>query len=192
MKRDDHLALAVYLSALPPQRLRDRRLRTAFYAGSVLPDSNPATYLRGMTRAKGPKGHDAQSSYALILRLLSDLRRTGVRTLRQAYRLGALFHYLADAFTYPHQPAFPGGIHAHNRYERDLHRVFGEALRAAGTGAAAPADPFRFLLTEQRQSGTGSHTPESDAAAIIRICSAFWRSVFQENARKSPISNKKG
>ena len=58
MKRDDHLALAAYLMSLSPQVWVRRGLRTAFYAGSVLPDSNPATYLRGVTRAGRPAGHD--------------------------------------------------------------------------------------------------------------------------------------
>ena len=131
MKRDDHLALAAYLVGLCPERWRDRGMRTAFYAGAVLPDSNPATYLRGVTRAHKPAGHNTQWSYATVLRLLAGVRRNGVRGMRQAYRLGALTHYLADAFTYPHMPSFPGGIPAHNRYEREMHRVFGEVLGAA-------------------------------------------------------------
>ena len=84
MKRDDHLALAAYLMSLNPQVWERRGLRTAFYAGSVLPDSNPATYLRGVTRAGRPAGHDRAYSYPLILRLLSGLLRTGVTDARQA------------------------------------------------------------------------------------------------------------
>ena len=71
MKRDDHLALAAYLVGLCPERWRDRGMRTAFYAGAVLPDSNPATYLRGVTRAHKPAGHNTQWSYATVLRLLA-------------------------------------------------------------------------------------------------------------------------
>lgn len=192
MKRDDHLALAAYLAALFPKTWRDRTVRTAFYAGAVLPDSNPATYLRGVTRARKPAGHNTEWSYATVLRLLAGVIRGGVRTLRQAYRLGALTHYLADAFTYPHMPSFRGGISAHNRYEREMHRVFGEVLKEADRNAPIPADPFRFLCNELAKSGEALHTPRSDCRCIIRVCTGIWRSVFQENGEKSPISNKKG
>lgn len=191
MKRDDHLALAVYLVGLCPERWRDRGMRTAFYAGAVLPDSNPATYLRGVTRAHKPAGHNTQWSYATVLRLLAGVRRNGVRGMRQAYRLGALTHYLADAFTYPHMPSFPGGIPAHNRYEREMHRVFGEVLGAADRNAPIPADPFRFLSGSLAKSGGAAHTPRADCERIVHVCTGIWRSVFQENGEKSPISNKK-
>ncbi|HBF15458.1 MAG TPA: hypothetical protein DDW30_07240 [Clostridiales bacterium] len=191
MKRDDHLTLAAYLVGLCPERWRDKAMRTAFYAGAVLPDSNPATYLRGVTRAHKPAGHNTQWSYATVLRLLVGLRRDGVRGRRQAYRLGALTHYLADAFTYPHMPSFRGGISAHNRYERELHRVFGEAVGAADRNAPVPDDPFRFLCDELAESGVAVHTPRADSDRIVRVCTGIWRSVFQENSEKSPISNKK-
>lgn len=193
MKRDDHLALAAYLVRLCPEKWRDRAMRTVFYAGAVLPDSNPATYLRGVTRAHRPAGHNTQWSYATVLRLLAGVRRDdGVQGIRQAYRLGALTHYLADAFTYPHMPSFHGGISAHNRYEREMHRVFGDVLSAADRGAPIPDDPFRFLCDELAKSGGAVHTPRADCDRIVRVCTGIWRSVFQENGEKSPISNKKG
>ena len=191
MKRDDHLALAAYLVAFDPGKWRSRAMRTALYAGATLPDSNPATYLRGVFHAHKPAGHNTQWSRATILRLLSGLRRSGVQTLRQAYRLGALIHYLADAFTYPHMPTFPGGISAHNRYEREMHAVFGDALAAADREAPVPDDPFLFLCDETVKSGRADHSPRADSDRIVRVCSEIWRSVFQENGAKSPISNKK-
>lgn len=190
MKRDDHLALSARLLSLNPQAWSDRRLRAAVYAGSVLPDSNPITYLRGALRAGKPAGHDRGSSYALILRLFAGLKRTGVTDVRQAYRLGALMHYLADAMTYPHTPGFHGGVSAHNRYERALHRVFWRALAGAGR-CLPPPDPFRFLSRVLSAGAPVSHAPEENAAEIVSVCTAIWLSVFQENAGKSLFSNKK-
>lgn len=191
MKRDDHLALAAYLMSLNPQVWARRGLRTAFYAGSVLPDSNPATYLRGVTRAGRPAGHDRAYSYPLILRLLSGLLRTGVTDARQAYRMGALMHYLADALTYPHTAMFRGGVPDHNRFERALHRAFPEALRRAESRMPPLSDPFRTLAVELAENAPVSVSPAENADKIIALCSAVWRSVFQENAGKSLFSNKK-
>ena len=38
------------------------------------------------------------------------------------YTLGKLTHYLADAYTYPHNEHFPNSMLDHHRYETDLRR----------------------------------------------------------------------
>ena len=38
----------------------------------------------------------------------------------QYYTLGKLTHYLADAFTYPHNDHFSDSLMDHHRYESDL------------------------------------------------------------------------
>ncbi len=191
MKRNDHLALAAWLVRSCPERWTNRTLRTAFYAGAILPDSNPATYLRGITQTWCPKGHNTECSYPLVRRLLGELRRSGIGTVLQAYRLGTLFHYLADACTYPHTKEFHGNIAVHNRYERALHRVFPAALRAADRAVPVPADPERFLRSVYASQVSLEHSPAQDAARIIRVCAQIWGSVFQESAGKYPILNKK-
>ena len=42
----------------------------------------------------------------------------------QYYTLGKLTHYLADAFTYPHNENFPDTMLDHHRYETDLRQYF--------------------------------------------------------------------
>lgn len=181
MKRDDHLALAVDLVRLQPNGVMGLPLKRAFFLGAILPDANPITYLRGAHLSGRPQGHDAKWSYPLLLRLLSTLRRTGVRTELDAYRLGTLTHYLADALTYPHTPGFCGGISEHNRYERELHRAFSAALADPDRHAPAASEPFLFLHAVLYDSAHGAHTPHMDAKQILCVCSAIWRSVFQEN-----------
>lgn len=190
MKRKDHLALTGYLIGLCPGKWQKSTLRGAFYAGSTLPDCNPATYLRGITGSGRLAGHNTEYSYPQILRLLSGLRYSGVKDPLHAYRLGALIHYLADAFTYPHTPSFTGNIPAHNAYERDLHRVFSDALCEKNTLLRAPEDPVLFLWEALCRSREEIHTPRGDAARIVRVCTGIYWSVFQENRLKSPNSNK--
>ncbi len=181
MKRKDHLALTGYLIGLCPGKWEKMSLRRAFYAGATLPDCNPATYLRGAAGSGRLAGHNTEYSYPHILRLLSGLRYSGVKNPRHAYRLGALIHYLADAFTYPHTPSFAGDIRAHNAYERELHRVFAGALTAADTLAQGTADPVLFLWEELCRSREEFHTPRADAARIVRVCTCIYWSILQEN-----------
>ena len=46
----------------------------------------------------------------------------------QYYTLGKLTHYLADAFTYPHNDNYPESLLEHRRYEDDLRVYFAEYL----------------------------------------------------------------
>lgn len=46
----------------------------------------------------------------------------------QYYTLGKLTHYLADAFTYPHNENWPNTLMDHHRYETDLRLSLAEHL----------------------------------------------------------------
>ena len=46
----------------------------------------------------------------------------------QYYTLGKLTHYLADAFTYPHNEHWPDSLMDHHRYETDLRLSLAEHL----------------------------------------------------------------
>ena len=50
----------------------------------------------------------------------------------QYYTLGKLTHYLADAFTYPHNENYPDSLLCHRQYETDL-RTYLEAYLADRT-----------------------------------------------------------
>ena len=46
----------------------------------------------------------------------------------QYYTLGKLTHYLADAFTYPHNENYPDSMLCHHQYETDLRAYLEEYL----------------------------------------------------------------
>ena len=50
------------------------------------------------------------------------------RRPRQYYTLGKLTHYLADAFTYPHNEHYPESLIAHRQYEADLRQYLADYL----------------------------------------------------------------
>ena len=97
-----------------------RRYELAFLFGSFQPDCNPLSYLKGSLRARKFRGHNFSNSQLYINAHIARLRQCRSWTTWQYYTLGKLTHYLADAFTYPHNEDFPDTMLDHHRYETDL------------------------------------------------------------------------
>ena len=112
MRLCSHLEFAQYLVSfwLPSCTAAER---DAFLFGSIEPDLNCTTYLKGMLHRNGVHGHNYEQVLPRIDRLLHELTdKNGVHLL-DWYRLGKLTHFIADAFTYPHNNCFPGDLRAH-------------------------------------------------------------------------------
>ena len=138
MQKRSHLHLAaVLLQTTRP--FGSRRFELAFLLGSVQPDCNPLSYIKGSFSARAFQGHCYSNSAPYIASRMARLRRRRRWTLWQYYTLGKLTHYLADAFTSPHNRDFSGGLAAHRRYEAELRRQ----LSAALSQPFRPAPPVR-------------------------------------------------
>ena len=124
MQKRSHTLLA---SALLRSRegFEARRFELAFLFGSFQPDCNPLSYLKGSLRARKFGGHNYSNSHDYIYDHIQRLqRRHKAWTMWQYYTLGKLTHYLADAFTYPHNDHFPDTMLDHHRYETNLRQYF--------------------------------------------------------------------
>ena len=97
-----------------------RRHDLAFLFGSFQPDCNPLSYLKGSLHAHKFQGHHFLNSHRYINTRIRRLQHCNRWTIWQYYTLGKLTHYLADAFTYPHNENFRLGIRMHRRYETQL------------------------------------------------------------------------
>ena len=97
-----------------------RRYNWAFLFGSFEPDVNPLSYLKGSVQHKKLRGHNYANSRAHINSQIQKLQRRSRWTIWQYYTLGKLTHYLADAFTYPHNENYPDTMLSHHKYETDL------------------------------------------------------------------------
>ena len=117
-KRSHKLLAATLLENV--QGFQARRFELAFLFGSFQPDCNPLTYLKGSLRAYKFRGHNYSNSQRYIYSRISRLQRRERWTMWQYYTLGKLTHYLADAFTYPHNDHFSDSLMDHHRYESDL------------------------------------------------------------------------
>lgn len=99
-----------------------RRFEWAFLFGSFEPDVNPFSYLKGSLRYNKLKGHNYANSRAYINARILKLQRRRRWTIWHYYTLGKLTHYLADAYTYPHNENWPDTMIRHHCYETDLRR----------------------------------------------------------------------
>ena len=103
-KRSHRLLASALLSS--QQGFHAKRFELAFLFGSFQPDCNPLTYLKGSWRGQKLRGHNFSNSQLYIYTRIHRLQRRTHWTMWQYYTLGKLTHYLADAFTYPHNDHF--------------------------------------------------------------------------------------
>lgn len=122
MQKRSHKQLASVLLA-QEDGFSARRFEWAFLFGSFQPDCNPLTYLKGSRRAKYLGGHTFSNARPYIESRIRSLQKKERWNLWNYYTLGKLTHYLADAFTYPHNHTFTESLAAHHVYERKL-RLF--------------------------------------------------------------------
>ena len=119
MKKRSHKLLASTLLECE-HGFQARRYEWAFLFGSFQPDCNPLTYLKGSLRAYKFRGHNFSNSQAYINNHILRLQRRTSWSIWQYYTLGKLTHYLADAYTYPHNEDYPDSMMDHHNYETGL------------------------------------------------------------------------
>ena len=178
MQTRDHLYLAHRLLDTQAVHMPVTR-RAAFLFGCMEPDINPVTYL---CRAEGGRfrGHNFENRAPRLQELVSALSSDGLSTVHDYFALGAALHYLADAFTFPHNAAFPGDLHEHVAYEKVLHPVF----LAAEAEAALPMRPAGRLwdcvavLHEDYLSALPG--PENDSACIWTVCAFAFETLTEK------------
>lgn len=106
-----------------------KRYELAFLFGSFQPDCNPLTYLKGSRRACKLRGHNFSNSQLYINAHIRHLQQLSQWSVWQYYTLGKLTHYLADAFTYPHNENYSESLIAHRQYEDDLRQYLADYLQ---------------------------------------------------------------
>ena len=134
MQKRSHKLLAAKLLSCE-HGFRAKRYELAFLFGSFQPDCNPLTYLKGSRRAYKLRGHNFTNSQPYINAHIKLLQQRTRWNIWQYYTLGKLTHYLADAFTFPHNETYTDSLLEHRRYEDDLRPQFARYL--------ADCAPFR-------------------------------------------------
>ena len=121
MRTADHMNLSRYIM----KNMADGApwiLKMAFVFGSIEPDINVLTYFRGSIHGEEKlRGHNYENALKYMEKLAGRLERGKLGKLSRSFLLGKLIHYVADAFTYPHNAMFKGSLRQHCQYETELH-----------------------------------------------------------------------
>lgn len=126
MQKRSHLLLASTLLKANPE-VPARRFQWAFLLGSFQPDCNPLSYLKGSRRVAWFRGHNFANAQPYVDSRIRRLQNKQRWNLWNYYTLGKLTHYVADAFTFPHNETFSESLAAHHVYERHLRKYFASA-----------------------------------------------------------------
>lgn len=124
MRKKSHISLAKYIvDSLEEQELMKHK--KAFYLGSILPDCKPS-----FITVK----HEMEGTFPKVQHDLEELvekQRNDQINMRVFYRsLGEIIHYIADYFTFPHNPHYPGNLREHCAYEEQLKRGLKEYIQS--------------------------------------------------------------
>lgn len=174
MKKKSHFQIASCISdrgSLIPHSL-------LFKIGSVMPDLFLFSYI---------KGHEyTRTSYkttAILEKLISSKKWGRISCFRMGYRL----HYLADYFTFPHDPSYNGGLMLHNRYEAAMRLPLSLALERRGgvkpvrLCSACIGEGLRDLHERYQYD---DHSIESDISYILEITDMIYSALLSASMRE--------
>ncbi|MDF2942392.1 MAG: hypothetical protein K0S01_1250 [Herbinix sp.] len=123
MNKGSHISLAHFL--VDKMDLADfTSYKKAFIFGSILPDCLPS-----FLTTRHTMNETFELLKAEISRILENYdKRKGI-TSYYCRHLGIITHYIADYFTFPHNPGFNGSMREHCNYEKELGIDFAEYLQ---------------------------------------------------------------
>ena len=87
----------------------------------AVPCYNPFTYLHGSLKTEKFRGHNFDNARKCFVCLIHKIETEEMTEIKRCYLLGKLIHYVADAFTFPHNNVFKGNLVQHCKYENKLH-----------------------------------------------------------------------
>ncbi len=200
MRTADHMNLSRYIMDHMDAGA-SKLQKAAFIFGSIEPDINMLTYLRGSIHGEEKlRGHNYENVMKYMEKLTKKFEKGGMGTIRQSFLLGKLVHYVADSFTYPHNSIFPGNLKEHCRYETELHDYVNKMISSVGVNMDS-IDDGRDIVEYLRELHDRyvSETPgcENDyrhiTHAISVVTERFWQteSVSVPSMRDVAIACKK-
>lgn len=114
MRKKSHILLARYLADQMAASESLQSHRKAFCLGNILPDIKPSFIT---------KRHEFFGTFDEVQEKLKVLVEDGTDRYKERVfwrRMGEVFHYIADYFTFPHNRTFTGSLVEHNSYEKEL------------------------------------------------------------------------
>ena len=146
MKTKNHEELSCYLMEQVDYPVKNK-LKRALILGSVEPDYNLITYLRGSIKVEKFRGHNLGNAHRCMETLIDKIETGIMSEVKRWYLLGKLIHYVADAFTFPHNKVFKGNLAEHCSYEKELYTYMGNIMQNKSVVWAQPA-PDESLIEQ--------------------------------------------
>lgn len=174
MRTTDHLALGVFLVKEANDAALSRHSR-AFLIGSVEPDYNIASYVRDTVKRREISRHGADQAFPYAAKCMAAFEKHGLSGFGGYFMLGTMLHFVADAFTYPHNAFWSDSMAAHITYERALHGAFLNELKARSSKglAAAPQYPLEYFSKAHDEYSKEGGSIQTDCRYIIDNCAAM-------------------
>lgn len=172
MNKKSHISLAQFLIDYGVAAAVTEHEK-AFMLGSILPDCVPSFLTRRHTIAE-----------------TFDLLKSEIRSITVNYEtekgitayfcrhLGIICHYLADYFTFPHNPGYNGSMKEHWDYEKELIYAFRMHLDcekekhslSAQPGLNTTKDISDYILQKHEEYLQTSHDIKTDCFYITEVC----------------------
>lgn len=179
MRKKSHISLAKYIvDSLNEQELKKHK--KAFYLGSILPDCKPSFLTTK---------HEMQGTFFKVQKEIKRLSEGGnVQNMRAYFRdLGQVIHYVADYFTFPHNPHYPGTLKDHCVYEERLKKSLreyiesGEAARNRAMARAldTPEAICEFIRNAHDAYMKLKTNVEEDCKMIVALCHQVVEAIIQ-------------
>lgn len=186
MKQQSHLALGRHLAKHFLEQWPNH-FTAAFLLGCIQPDKNPVTYLKGSLRSQLLRGHNWDNSRIYIQKLCHRLEARQAYRPSDAYALGKLMHYLADAFTYVHNAPFCT-LSDHRAYEARLESYFLNFMRCPILCQLSESDTVYETIAKShmeyiRQAGS-VHT---DACFAFSLAFLVMAKLTAEACQSTPV-----
>ena len=172
MRKKSHITLASYLMNSEGMTQLSTH-KKAFYLGNLLPDCTPSFLTRR---------HNMEETFSILkkeLRLLIEgYDHTKGITAYFCRHLGIILHYVADYFTYPHNPFYPGNLKAHCQYEEALkHQIrsyvnssYAVRERSNDEKPKTVEQICQHIQAMHTQYANSIHSTFNDCAFITHVC----------------------
>lgn len=187
METKDHLALGHFLLDCT-NHIGLQQHQRVFLLGCIEPDYNLVTYIHGIWQYKNLCGHNAGNSFSHIKNCFEQIQSKGLHTAKDYFVLGTVIHYIADAFTWPHNIFWEKSLIEHAAYEKELHQFFSHELETNGKRVIEKISSLLDTYSDlHNEYGTAFHSPETDCRYIITACKVL----LQKSLRYADIPKTK-
>lgn len=150
--------------------------------------------LKAFLRIKKFQGHHSQNGMKHIKKLTEKIEGKPLNMIT-CYRAGKLTHYIADAFTFPHNDGFTGNIKNHMSYERRLHYKFSQYLDKASFPfqvRTQESDPWAAFACMHDRYISSRKTQTDDIEYMLRAAGQVLISIAQRSVQRKSVYDYKG